>query len=96
MTTPPALRLLTTRASAKSAASLRFQLSKYSHVGIVVMRGQRTVLSTSAYFAYGVNGVHLPRLPPGTYTVRLAATDLPGNFNRIVGTLRVSRAPHSP
>jgi hypothetical protein len=25
----------------------------------------------------------------GSYTVRLAATDLAGNFSRIVGTLRV-------
>jgi hypothetical protein len=27
----------------------------------------------------------------GSYTVRLAATDLAGNFNRIIGTLDVSR-----
>jgi hypothetical protein len=26
----------------------------------------------------------------GTYTIRLAATDLAGNFNRIVGTIQVS------
>jgi D-glucuronyl C5-epimerase-like protein len=95
MTTPPALRLLTTRAAAKAAASVRFQLSKYSHVGIVVVRGQSTVFSTSAYFGYGLNGFALPPLSAGTYAVRLAATDLPGNFNRIIGTLRVSRAPNS-
>jgi D-glucuronyl C5-epimerase C-terminus len=96
MTTAPALQLVTTQTSAKATASLRFQLSKYSRVGIVVMRGQSTVFSTSAYFGYGVNDFQLPRLPAGTYTVRLAATDLPGNFNRITGTLRVSKAPHSP
>jgi D-glucuronyl C5-epimerase C-terminus len=96
LTTPPALQLLTTRAPAKVAASLRFQLSKYSHVGIVVMRGQRTVFSTSAYFGYGVDDFQLPQLPAGMYAVRLSATDLPGNFGRITGTLQVSKARHSP
>jgi hypothetical protein len=35
----------------------------------------------------------VPPLRPGQYTVRLAATDLPGNFNRIIGTIRVLRPP---
>ena len=90
MTTPPALQLLTSRATAHTDASVRFHLSKYSHVGIVLVRGQSTVFATSADFAYGVGGFSVPPLSPGSYTVRLAATDLPGNFNRIVGTLHVS------
>lgn len=96
MTTPPSLRLLTTHSSPHVGSSVRFHLSKYSHVGIVVVRGHSTVFATSAYFSYGVDGFSVPPLAPGTYTVRLAATDLPGNFNRIVGTLRVSAARHSP
>jgi hypothetical protein len=38
-----------------------------------------------------VDAFQAPSLGAGSYTVRLAATDLAGNFNRIVGTLRVSR-----
>jgi D-glucuronyl C5-epimerase C-terminus len=95
MTTPPALQLLTARAPASTSTSLRFHLSKYSHVGVVVVRGRSTLFSTSAYFSYGVDSFALPRLAAGTYTVRLAATDLPGNFNRIVATLRVSGRRHS-
>ncbi len=41
MKTPPVLRLLTTQAPAKRGFSLRFWLSKYSHVGIVITRGSR-------------------------------------------------------
>ncbi len=92
MTTPPALQLLTARTTTNASASLHFHLSKYSHVGVVVVRGQSTVFSTSGYFSYGVDSFALPRISAGTYTVRLAATDLPGNFNRIVGSLRVRRA----
>jgi hypothetical protein len=96
MSTPPALQLLTARTAANTSASLRFHLSKYSHVGVVLLRGQSTVFSTSADFSYGVESFALPRLSAGSYTVRLAATDLPGNFNRIVGTLQVSGGRHSP
>jgi hypothetical protein len=94
--TPPALRLLTSQASGHTPFSLRFALSKYSHVGIVITRGQQTALSTSAYFGYGVDSLSIPPLKPGSYRVVLAATDLPGNFARIVGSLRVSRPRRSP
>jgi hypothetical protein len=60
-------------------------------VGIVLVRGTKTVLETSADFPYGVNEFSIPPLTaPGIYTVRLAATDLAGNFNRIIATLPVS------
>jgi D-glucuronyl C5-epimerase C-terminus len=86
MKTPPALTLL--RAS---AGSVQFRLSKISRVGIVVTRGTRTVFLTSAQFPYGVHSFSLPALGKGAYAVRLSATDLPGNFSRITGTLTVSR-----
>jgi len=89
LTTPPALALLTSSATAKRAFTVRFHLSKYSHVGIVIARGQSTVFLTSASFGYGVDSFAVPSLPAGNYTVRLAATDLAGNFNRITGALQV-------
>lgn len=92
--TPPSLALLTARLRRRTPGTIRFQLSKYSHVGIVLMRGQQTVLATSAYFAYGTGEFAVPALAPGTYAVRLAATDLVGNFNRITGTLSVPAARH--
>ena len=93
--TPPALALLTTSIRARQAFNLRFRLSKYSHVGVVVLRGAQTVFSTSADFGYGEQAFAVPPLRAGSYTIRLAATDLAGNFNRIVGSLQVSRRRHS-
>jgi D-glucuronyl C5-epimerase C-terminus len=88
--TPPALKLLTHRLQAQRSATVRFRLSKYSHVGIVVLRGSRTVFETSAYFPYGTDAFVVPPLKRGSYTIHLAATDLTGNFKRIVNTLQVS------
>jgi hypothetical protein len=89
--TPPALTQLTTRAPVKHSFSIVFRLSKISHVGIVVLnRGGQILFETSAYFPYGVHGFAIPPLrQKGTYTVHLAATDLAGNFNRIIGSLSV-------
>lgn len=91
MKIPPAVRLLTIQSPGKQRFSLRFSLSKYSHVGIVVTQGQQTELATSGYFGHGVDAFAVPSLRPGSYQVVLAATDLPGNFTRIVGALQVSR-----
>ncbi len=89
--TPPALQLLTASVRAGNPAAIRFRLSKYSHVGIVVLRGAQTVFLTSASFSYGTRAFSIPALKRrGMYTVRLAATDLAGNFNRVIGTVRVS------
>jgi hypothetical protein len=49
------------------------------------------VFLTSASFGYGVRSFRVPPLATGTYWVRLAATDLAGNFNRITGTLQLTR-----
>jgi len=92
LTTPPALQLLTQRVRKGRTSSISFQLSKVSRVGIVVVGpGGNTLFSTSASFGYGTRSFTVPPLRhKGTYTIRLAATDLAGNFNRIVGTVQVS------
>jgi hypothetical protein len=85
--TPPALTQLTGRGTAQRPLTLRFRLSKVSHVGIVILRGSRTVLATSASFPYGRHGFAVPALRRGSYVVHLAATDLAGNFHRSIGSL---------
>ena len=95
MKTPPVLQIVTSQAQGKHPFELRFSLSKYSHVGIVITRGPQTVLYTSGYFPYGVDDFAVSPLKPGTYEVALAATDLPGNFTRVLGTLLVSRPRRS-
>jgi hypothetical protein len=73
------------------ATTIRFALSKVSQVGIVVVYNGQTVFLTSAQFGYGANGFSIPPLgQKGTYTIRLAAIDLAGNFSRNTGTLDVS------
>ena len=89
--TPPAISLLTGRLRS-GGGTVRFRLSKSSHVGIVLTRGTATVFLTSAYFGYGVGAFSVPALPgAGDYGIRLAATDPAGNFRRITGTLSVTR-----
>jgi hypothetical protein len=91
LTTPPTLQLLTGRLKATKPGTIRFRVSKVSKVGIVLVRGTTTAFSTSASFSRGVHTFTIPALKHrGTYAVRLAATDLAGNFGRIVGTLKVS------
>jgi len=92
LTTPPALTQLTLRARTRTGFALRFQLSKYSHVGVTISRGSQTVFATSANFGYGDESFTIPRLKQaGTYGVTLAATDLAGNFSRITGNLNITR-----
>jgi D-glucuronyl C5-epimerase C-terminus len=89
--TPPALALLTRRIRVRKFSTIRFRLSKVSHVGIVVVRGTETAFETSAGFSHGAHAFAIPPLKQrGLYTIRLAATDLAGNFGRIVGTVRVA------
>jgi len=90
LTTPPVLTDLTTTAKPRKPFALSFRLSKVSHVGIVVTRGTTTVFSTSASFGYGVRTFTIPAEKPGTYGVRLAATDLAGNFSAITSTLTIA------
>ena len=89
---PPVVTQLTFTGRARKAVQLRFRLSKISHVGIVVTQGTTTRFQTSATFGYGSDHFTIPALKhPGSYSVRLAATDLAGNFARITGTLQISR-----
>jgi D-glucuronyl C5-epimerase C-terminus len=92
LTTPPTLQLLTQRLRKGKPATISFQLSKYSRVGIVVVGpGGHTLFLTSGNFGYGTRSFAVPALKhKGTYTIHLSATDLAGNFNRIVGTIQVS------
>jgi hypothetical protein len=92
LTTPPALALVTQHARKNKSFSLQFSLSKYSHVGIVVVGpGGHTLFSTSASFGYGTRSFAVPALKhKGAYTIRLAATDLAGNFSQASGTIQVS------
>jgi hypothetical protein len=89
--TRPALTLETHAVRSGGSATVVFRLSKVSHVGIVVTRNGQTVFLTSADFGYGTHGFVIPALARGgAYAIRLAATDLAGNFERITGGLRVS------
>jgi hypothetical protein len=89
---PPGLTQLTFRAGTQAAFPLRFRLSKYSHVGVVMTRGTQSVFSTSASLPYGNDWFTIPRLrQAGTYGVALTAGDLAGNFARITGTLHITR-----
>jgi hypothetical protein len=89
--TPPALRLLTTRLTAHRPDAVYFLLSKISRVGITVLRGGKALFRTSSDFPYRRHMFEIPALPAaGTYSVRLDATDLAGNYNEIDGSVRVS------
>lgn len=87
--TPPAIRQLTLRATARRGFALRFRLSKVSRVGVVLIRGSQTLLATSAQFPHGTHAFSIGPLLRGIYTVHLSATDLAGNFSRAVGSLVV-------
>jgi hypothetical protein len=90
--TPPALRLLTGQLKPHRPASVYFQVSKISRVGITVMRGAKTIYLTSATFPHGRHAFVIPALrAAGTYSVRLDATDLTKNYSQIDGTVQVSR-----
>ena len=89
--TPPQLQLLTRHLVKDEAAAVYFDLSKVSHVGIIVRRGSQTVFLTSADFPYGEHAFKIPALTrKGTYTITLAGTDLAGNFSRVTSTVQVS------
>jgi hypothetical protein len=90
--TPPVLSQLTFSGRARKSLKLRFGLSKISHVGLVVTQGAVTRFQTSATFGYGTDHFTIPALKrAGSYSIRLAAADLAGNFARITGSLRISR-----
>jgi hypothetical protein len=94
--TPPVLKLITHRSRVGALTDVHFWLSKQSRVGITeVFRGTK-VFATSTELGYGNNTLGIPTPHhAGTYTVRLTATDLAGNFTRLVGTIDVAPAGKS-
>jgi hypothetical protein len=92
LTTPPALAQLTLHGTARAPLALRFRLSKFSHVGVLVSQNAHPVFQTSASFPYGVDRFAVPAMrQAGMYSVALTATDLAGNFTRVTGALQVAR-----
>jgi hypothetical protein len=89
--TVPTLAQLTLRGRTRKVTNLRFRLSKYSRVGIIVSQGSSTRFATSANFPYGTQSFSVPALrQAGDYSLVLTARDLAGNFTRITGTLSIS------
>ena len=98
LTTPPALRIRTTQARARSLTAISFDLSKIAQVGMVVSRDGRAVYSRAATtFAYGTHTLSWP-VPsePGLYTVRIGAKDLAGNTAVVDAAVRVLPAKKRP
>jgi hypothetical protein len=90
LTTPPALTLVTHNTRKGLPTRITFTVSAPSHVGIVVLRGSQTLFLTSADFNGGTCSFSIGKpSQTGPLTIHLAATDLAGTFNRIVGTLQV-------
>ena len=89
LTTPPALEVISRRLRAGATGRLKFGLSKISRVGVVVKRGRRTYLSTSATVGYGRRYFSWKPTRRGTYTVTLSATDLAGNSAAAEGEITV-------
>jgi hypothetical protein len=90
LTTAPALAMLNHNTRVGLPTRISFSLSKPAHVGIVVTRGSKTVLYTSADFSGGTESFLFGKPSvAGPLAVRLTATDLNGNFNRITDTLNV-------
>ena len=93
LSTPPVVSPVTRRIRTGRAANLRFRLSKISRVGLVVLDGSgRTVFATSATVGYGTRSFRWSRpARPGSYTLRVTATDLAGNQAAAEGPLRILR-----
>jgi hypothetical protein len=85
--TPPVLSLITKRIKARDASEIYFTVSKVSRVGITVLRNGLPVFATSVSFPYGQHDFSIPALKPtGSYSVKLDATDLAGNFAQTAAT----------
>jgi hypothetical protein len=92
LTTPPHLRLRTTRVRGGATRTLRFSLSKISRASVrVTAPSGRIVLAVAAgVVGRGTRSVawRVPRRA-GDYTVRIDATDLAGNPASIEGPVQV-------
>lgn len=87
-TTPPAMRIRTSKARVKSSVPVRFTLSKMSTVSLYV----DDVPISSATLAYGTHTLSWAgRRKPGTVTVTLRARDLAGNIGQASKDIRLLR-----
>jgi hypothetical protein len=88
LTTPPAMRIYTSKARTKKSVRVRFRLSKMSTVSLYV---DDTPI-TSATLPYGTQTLSWAGTrKPGTYTVTLKARDLAGNTAELSKDIKVSR-----
>ena len=87
--TPPTLAVTTTSAVSGANFPVSFTLSKISTVTLTVISGPQTVFTTTSQVPYGTDSFTVPALTPGSYTVKLSATDLAGNVGTTAGTLTV-------
>lgn len=78
---PPEVRARTRRIRTGAPARLKFRLDKISRVGVTVLdAGGDTVFATSAVVGRGNRWFRWSRpSAPGSYTLRVSATDLAGN-----------------
>jgi hypothetical protein len=92
LTTPPELRLRTTRVRGGAMKTLRFSLSKISRASVrVTAPSGRTVLAVSAGVVGRGTRLVAWKVPrrAGDYTVRIDATDLAGNAASVEGPVEV-------
>jgi hypothetical protein len=92
LTVPPTLALRTTRVRGRTATTLKFSLSKISRTSVSVTApdGKRVLSVAAGTVGRGTRtvGWTVPR-KPGSYTVRIDATDLAGNTASIEGQVEV-------
>jgi len=99
--TPPTLTQLTQEAKSGKAFSLRFKLSKISKVGVEVTgtgakAHAKPVVYTSGQYPHGTDAIKVEKLKPGTYSVKLSATDLAGNYTSLTGELIIYKGRNRP
>jgi hypothetical protein len=88
LTTPPAMRIVTSKAKVRKSVAIRFTLSKQSTVSLYI---DDTPI-TSASLAYGTHTLSWAgSSKPGTYTVTLKAKDLAGNTGEVSKDITLSR-----
>jgi hypothetical protein len=86
--TPPVITQVTQTAPKQTQFKLYFTLDKPAHVGVVIANASgRDYLYTSADADPGADYWIVPKLPAGTYSVKLSGTDLAGNFATTTGSL---------
>jgi D-glucuronyl C5-epimerase C-terminus len=90
---PPVVKVVSRKAKQGKSATLSFDLSKISTVGITLIHDGETRLSTSATFGHGTRRITWTPRNSGSYTVKLFARDLAGNVGRAEATILVSKAP---